>query len=114
MKLRAPVADVLSDLERALGVPLDLLEDLEGHPGGRLLDCGGVLEAEPVVLRVTVHDQRKDMVERFTKEFAPLVPSGPPGVTGYTSGRPPVREVFAYWPALLDKKAVTPRAEGLT
>jgi hypothetical protein len=61
-----------------------------------------------VVLRVTVRDSRREVVDRFTKEFAPLVTSGPPGVTGYTTGRPPVREVFAYWPALVDKKAVTP------
>jgi hypothetical protein len=60
-----------------------------------------------VVLRVAVRDSRRDAVERFTKEFAPLVTSGPPGVTGYTTGRPPVREVFAYWPALVPKAAVT-------
>ncbi len=59
-----------------------------------------------VVLRVTVRDSRRSAVERFTKEFAPLVTSGPPGVTGYTTGRPPVREVFAYWPALIAKTAV--------
>ena len=59
-----------------------------------------------VVLRVAVRDPRKAVVERFTKEFAPLVTSGPPGVTGYTTGRPPVREVFAYWPALIAKSAV--------
>src|SRR5262249_50906725 len=64
----------------------------------------GVLSAaDPpeVVLRVTVRDSRRAAVERFTKEFAPLVTSGPPGVTGYTTGRPAVREVFAYWPALI-------------
>jgi hypothetical protein len=61
-----------------------------------------------VVLRVSVRDSRREAVERFTKEFAPLVTSGPPGITGYTTGRPPVREVFAYWPALLDKKLVSP------
>jgi hypothetical protein len=27
-------------------------------------------------------------------------------VTGYTTGRPSVREVFAYWPALIAKHAV--------
>jgi hypothetical protein len=59
-----------------------------------------------VVLRVSVRDERKEAVERFTRELAPLVTSGPPGVTGYTTGRPPVREVFAYWPALLAKSAV--------
>jgi hypothetical protein len=61
-----------------------------------------------VVLRVGVRDARRAVVERFTKELAPLVTSGPPGVSGYTGGRPPVREVFGYWPALLAKAAVTP------
>ena len=61
-----------------------------------------------VVLRVSVRDPRKAAVERFTKEFAPLVTSGPPGVTGYTTGRPAAREVLAYWPALIAKDAVKP------
>jgi hypothetical protein len=66
-----------------------------------------------VVLRVSVRDSRKVVVERFTKEFAPLVTSGPPGVTGYTTGRPPVREVFAYWPALIAKSAVKATVSGI-
>jgi hypothetical protein len=66
-----------------------------------------------VVLRVAVRDPRRAAVERFTKEFAPLVTGGFPGTTGYTTGRPPVREVFAYWPALVRKDAVTPRVEVL-
>jgi hypothetical protein len=74
-------------------------------------DCvpGVVKATDPpeVVLRVSVRDSRRHAVERFTKEFAPLVTSGLPGVTGYTTGRPPVREVFAYWPALIAKSAVT-------
>ncbi|MCI0682797.1 MAG: DUF1446 domain-containing protein [Gemmataceae bacterium] len=77
----------------------------------------GVLKDAPepveVVLRVSVQDGRRAVVERFTKELAPLVTSGPPGVTGYTTGRPPVREVFAYWPALVDKRVVTPSVEVL-
>jgi hypothetical protein len=59
-----------------------------------------------VVLRVAVRDSRRAIVERFSKEMAPLVTSGPPGVTGYTTGRPQVREVFGYWPALISKDAV--------
>ncbi len=66
-----------------------------------------------VTLRVAVRDPRRAAVERFTREFAPLVTSGYAGTTGYTTGRPPVREVFAYWPALVAKSAVTPRAEVL-
>lgn len=66
-----------------------------------------------VVLRVAVRDPRRAAVERFTKEFAPLVTSGFPGTTGYTVGRPPVREVFAYWPALIAKSALTDAVEVL-
>ena len=66
-----------------------------------------------VLLRVSARDCRRAALERFTKEFAPLVTSGPPGVTGYTTGRPPVREVFAYWPALVAKSAVTPAVHVL-
>lgn len=65
-------------------------------------------EPAEVVLRVAVRDPRRAAVERFTKEFAPLVTSGPPGVTGYTTGRPQVREVFAYWPTLVPKNCVDP------
>ncbi|MCS7160050.1 MAG: acyclic terpene utilization AtuA family protein, partial [Gemmatales bacterium] len=59
-----------------------------------------------IVLRITAWDSQRALLERFAREIAPLVTSGPPGVTGYATGRPPVREVFAYWPALLDKSAV--------
>jgi hypothetical protein len=64
-----------------------------------------------VVLRVAVRDRDRTAVERFTKEFAPLVTSGYPGVTGYTTGRPSVRDVYAYWPALIAKSAVQPTVE---
>jgi hypothetical protein len=79
-------------------------------------DCvPGVVSASAdpteVVLRVAVRDPNRTAVERFTKEFAPLVTSGFAGTTGYTTGRPPVREVFAYWPALIAKAAVTPAVE---
>src|SRR5262249_42028328 len=63
-------------------------------------------DAPEVVLRLAVRDGRKAVVERFTRELAPLVTSGPPGVTGYAGGRPAVREVFAYWPALIARDAV--------
>jgi hypothetical protein len=76
----------------------------------------GVLpSADPpeVTLRVAVRDPRKAAVERFTREFAPLVTAGFAGTTGYTTGRPVVREVFAYWPALIEKSAVTPHVTML-
>jgi hypothetical protein len=72
----------------------------------------GVLKGDydppEVVLRIAMKDPNRSSIERFTKEFAPLVTAGFPGTTGYTTGRPPIREVFAYWPALIAKSAVTP------
>lgn len=64
-----------------------------------------------IVMRLAVRDAKKANLERFAKEFAPLVTSGYAGTTGYTTGRPQVREVFAYWPALIAKTAVTPTVE---
>ena len=69
--------------------------------------------AEPpeVVLRVTVHDPRKEAVERFTREFAPLVTSGPPGVTGYTGPRARPYPVNAYWPTTIERTRVRATVE---
>lgn len=41
-----------------------------------------------VVLRVGVRSQDKASVERFGMEIAPLILTGPPGVTGFSGGRP--------------------------
>jgi Acyclic terpene utilisation family protein AtuA len=56
-----------------------------------------------VQLRVGVRGPDRAAVERFTKEIAPLVLTGPPGVTGFAGGRPKVEEIVAYWPALIPK-----------
>ena len=67
-----------------------------------------------VVLRVSAQDPRREAVERFTKEFAPLITSGPPGIAGYAAGRPQIRSVFGYWPTLVPKKFVQARVEVLS
>jgi hypothetical protein len=58
------------------------------------------------VLRVSVADPRRDAVERFSRQIAPLVTAGPQGVTDYSAGRPKVQAVFGYWPTLVDKNLV--------
>jgi hypothetical protein len=68
-------------------------------------------EVREVMLRVSVRDVRREAVERFTKEFAPLITSGPPGLAGYASGRSSVRPVFAYWPTLVPKELVAAQVE---
>jgi hypothetical protein len=74
----------------------------------------GPLVGEPpadlpeVQLRMGVRGHDRDAVERFTREIAPLVLTGPPSVTGFAGGRPRVQEIMAYWPALVRKEAVQP------
>ena len=64
-----------------------------------------------VMLRITVRDARRAAVERFTRELAPLITSGPPGLAGYTSSSSSVRPSFAYWPTLVPKSLVTSHIE---
>lgn len=59
-----------------------------------------------VMLRITARDLRREVLERFTREFAPLITSGPAGLAGYAAGRPSVRPVYAYWPTLVPKRLV--------
>jgi len=74
----------------------------------------GELAGEPpadlpeVQLRVGVRGSDRAAVERFTREIAPLILTGPPSVTGFAGGRPRVQEIMAYWPALLRREVVEP------
>ena len=70
-------------------------------------------DAPEVQLRVGVRGSDKAAVERFTKEIAPLILTGPPAVTGFAGGRPKVEEIVAYWPALIPKEVITPKVEVL-
>ena len=79
--------------------------------------CHGPLAGTPpgdlaeVEFRIGVRSESKADVERFTKELAPLVLTGPPNVTGFAGGRPRVQEIVAYWPALIPKSVVEPVVE---
>lgn len=68
-------------------------------------------ELNEVVLRVAVRGKDKNAIERFGREIAPLILTGPPSVTGFAGGRPKPSDVIAYWPALIPKMAVTPTVE---
>jgi hypothetical protein len=77
--------------------------------------CHGPLSKEideedlnEIMLRVAVRSHDYYSVERFGKEIAPLILTGPPSVTGFAGGRPKPSEVVAYWPALIPKKLVKP------
>lgn len=86
---------------------IEALGNLEAVPGvfvenNLLKEC---------VLRIAVKDSNYKAVSSFTKEISPLVTSGPQGVVGYTSGRPPIREVFGFWPCLIEACQVIPKVE---
>ncbi len=68
-------------------------------------------EVAEVQLRVGVRDENRSAVERFTKEIAPLILTGPPGVTGFAGGRPKVEEIVAYWPALIPKSEISAKVD---
>lgn len=93
------------------------------EPQQWLAECLGAGDVAPmnkssttpreVVLRMTAADERRSVVERFAREFMPLITTGPQGVTGYAAGRPRAQEVFGYWPCLIDRERVNPRVEFL-
>ena len=63
--------------------------------------CHGSITGEPknvneVVLRVGVKDADRSKVDRFGRELAPLVTSGPPGVTGFAGGRPKATQISCH------------------
>lgn len=68
-------------------------------------------EPAEIQLRIGVRGGDKQAIERFTREMIPLVLSGPPGATGYGEGRPAVREIVAYWPALVPRDTIRTRIE---
>jgi hypothetical protein len=96
------------------------LDGVEFAPDERIVELVGTnvchagiapAPAEPaeVVLRVGVKGPDFARVDRFGMELAPLVTSGPPGVTGFAGGRPHATEVIGFWPALIDKSVVATR-----
>jgi hypothetical protein len=64
-----------------------------------------------VQLRFGVRGPNKADVERFTKEIAPLILTGPPAVTGFAGGRPKVEEIMAFFPALIPKNLIETKVE---
>jgi len=115
--------DAVAKARRCGEIVLHKLKEAGFAPRRSLVECVGSGDVVPAVespdpssmletvLRISVADERKEVVERFTKELAPLVTSGPQGTTGYAEGRPVVREVFGYWPCLIPRDQVRTKVE---
>jgi hypothetical protein len=104
---------MISDRTARAGFKFDrtLIECLGAGEGVPNAAAAKRSELSEVMLRVAVYDARREAVERFAKEFAPLITSGPPGLAGYASGRPQVRPVFAYWPTLVPRQLIQPSVQ---
>lgn len=75
------------------------------------IDYEKAKDLDEVQMRISIKGYNKDHLNRFGMEIAPLILTGPSGVTGFAGGRPKASEVVAYWPALLDKDAITHRVQ---
>jgi Acyclic terpene utilisation family protein AtuA len=106
---KAQLADrILRERLDNLGLKFDqVLSEFVGATSTHGALAGDGHDAPEVQLRIGVRGSDRAAVERFTREIAPLVLNGPPSVTGFAGGRPKVEEIVAYWPALLDKRAVS-------
>lgn len=106
---KAQLADrVLRERLDTLGLKFDqVLSEFVGATSTHGPLAGDGRDAPEVQYRIGVRGNDRAAVERFTREIAPLVLNGPPSVTGFAGGRPKVEEIVAYWPALLDKRAVS-------
>jgi Acyclic terpene utilisation family protein AtuA len=70
-----------------------------------------IADPAEVQVRIGVRGDNKKSVDRFTRELIPLVLNGPPGATGFGEGRPSVREIVAYWAALVPREEIVTRVE---
>lgn len=113
LKKAQKAGEILQGRARGLGLKLDEFNtEFIGYNGSNeqpVTDTILAGEFDEIELRVAVSGKNKKDLDRFGKEIAPLILTGPSGVTGFAGGRPRASEIVAYWPALLDKQAVKPR-----
>ncbi len=69
------------------------------------------IEPNEIMMRIGVRGHDLDAINRFAKEIAPLILTGPPSVTGFAGGRPRPSEVVAYFPALISKDKISTTVE---
>lgn len=115
LKKAVRAGEILQKRADALGLSYDMFHtEYIGYNG-----CSEEPAAPPfdrdtpdeVQLRVALSGRSKADLNRFGKELAPLILTGPGAVTGFAGGRPKAGEVVAYWPALIKKEAVEPRVQ---
>ena len=90
---------------------IDLEVHTEFHGSGTTLPPGLEIEVNDppeILIRWAVRSASRRQVVEFGREVAPLVLTGPAGVSGY-GARPRPRAQFRFWPALIERSHVEPR-----
>ncbi|MGJ8686041.1 MAG: acyclic terpene utilization AtuA family protein [Spongiibacteraceae bacterium] len=103
-------AEILFDRVALYGTPIPEADRFVELFGTNVCYKGIVKQNEPpaeVLLRVGAKSQDKELLNLLGREIAPLITSGPVGVTGFAGGRPRPSEIVGYWPALIDKTKVS-------
>lgn len=59
-----------------------------------------------ILMRLGAKGMDADKLNVMSSEIAPVLTSGPPGVTGFAAGRSRASEVVGYWPALINKDKI--------
>jgi len=100
-------AKILQDRAHELGLDIKRFRsELVGFNSCNEIDYPAPTDFNEVQLRVSASSYSESDLNRLGREIAPLILTGPSGVTGFAGGRPKASEIVAYWPALLSKKAV--------
>lgn len=105
LKAKRSAQQILDKMKRTNKMPARSCVEYLGA-GGLIPGLNTNANSLECVMRIAVADHNKEIVDYFTRLIAPMVTSGSPGTTGYTSGRPQVRSVYGYWPCLIPVKDV--------
>jgi hypothetical protein len=106
------LADMVFQRMAMLGAPVPEENRFLELFGTNILYKGIVPEQEhphELLLRIGAHGQDRKALLVLAKEIAPLLTSGPPGITGYAGGRARPSEVVGYWPTLVDRTKIHPQ-----
>lgn len=108
--------EILKSRASKLGLQVDMFHaDFVGYSAcdEKPVQLSGASDISEVQLRFSAISSSKSDLDRLGMEVAPLILTGPGGVTGFAGGRPKASEIVAYWPALIRKTAVEPIVEIL-
>ena len=59
-----------------------------------------------ILMRLGAKGMDANKLNVMSSEIAPVLTSGPPGITGFAAGRSRASEVVGYWPALINKDKI--------